>query len=216
VIHGRPDFVFLDFDGVVMDSMTLKLDSYCHAFAGMGFHREAIRALQLASAGLSRQKTIPLMYESLSGRPMPEGLYREALARFTDHDDASRSSMVLMPGAEAFLTAARREGVRLAIVTGTPQEVIEKTVAHFDLGRFFARVCGTPGGKAEHLGRLLGEFGLSAGRCLYAGDAIKDQEAALAVAMPFVGINTDPAVFRAQGLALLIPDLGHLIPALQS
>lgn len=212
----KPDFIFLDFDGVIMDSMDLKLDSYCHAFAGMGFDREAVRALQLASAGLSRQKTIPLMYESLSGRPMPEGLYREALARFTEHDDASRSSMVLMPGAEAFLAAALREGVRLAIVTGTPQEVIEKTVAHFDLGRFFVRVCGSPGGKAEHLGRMLVEFGLQAGRCLYAGDAIKDQEAASAVAMPFVGVNTDPAAFRTQGLAMLVPDLGHLIPVLRS
>ncbi|MEO6098004.1 MAG: HAD family hydrolase [Fibrobacteria bacterium] len=212
----KPDFIFLDFDGVIMDSMALKLDSYCHAFAGMGFDREAIRALQLASAGLSRQKTIPLMYESLSGQPMPDGVYREALARFTDHDDASRSSMVLMPGAEAFLTAARREGVWLAIVTGTPQEVIEKTVSHFDIGRFFVRVCGSPGGKAEHLGRMLREFGLSAERCLYVGDAIKDQEAAAAVGMPFVGVNTDFAVFRAGDLALLVPDLGHLIPALQS
>jgi phosphoglycolate phosphatase-like HAD superfamily hydrolase len=216
VIGARPDFIFLDFDGVIMDSMALKLDSYCHAFAGMGFDREAIRALQVASAGLSRQKTIPLMYESLSGRSMPDGVYREALARFTDHDDASRAGMALMSGAEAFLTAARREGVRLAIVTGTPQEVIEKTIAYFNLGRFFIRVCGTPGGKAEHLGRMLGEFGLSAGRCLYAGDAIKDQEAAAAVGMPFVGVNADSAVFRAEGLALLVPDLGHLIPVLQS
>ena len=36
----RPAFVFLDFDGVIMDSMGLKLDSYCHAFEGCGFARE--------------------------------------------------------------------------------------------------------------------------------------------------------------------------------
>jgi hypothetical protein len=31
-----------------------------------------------------------------------------------------------------------------------------------------------------------------------------------------VGVNADSAVFRAEGLALLVPDLGHLIPVLQS
>jgi beta-phosphoglucomutase-like phosphatase (HAD superfamily) len=45
-LTSRPAFIFLDFDGVIMDSMALKLESYCHAFAGLGFGREAIRKLQ--------------------------------------------------------------------------------------------------------------------------------------------------------------------------
>jgi phosphoglycolate phosphatase len=211
----RLDFVFLDFDGVVMDSMALKLDSYCHAFEGMGFDRPAVRKLQLESAGLSRQKTIPLIYKALAGAVMPESLYAQALARFSAHDDASRSRMKPMAGALEFLEAARTAGIPVAIVTGTPQEVIEKTVAFFRLERFFARVCGTPGSKAAHLERMLGEFSLKAERCLFAGDAIKDQEAAVAVGMPFAGVNNGDNPFVSEGLTLEILGLDALIPLLR-
>lgn len=211
-----PDFVFLDFDGVVMDSMALKLASYCHAFEGMGFDREAVRKLQLESAGLSRQKTIPLIYAALAGAAMPEDLYAQALARFSAHDDASRSRMTLMAGALEFLEAAGTAGIPVAIVTGTPQEVIEKTVVYFRLEPYFKRVCGTPGSKSAHLERMLGEFSLKAARCLFVGDAIKDQEAAVAVGMPFAGVNNGDDPFRAEGLTMEIKGLDALIPFLRA
>lgn len=211
----RPQIVFLDFDGVIMDSMGLKLDSYCHAFEGCGFAREAIRNLQLASAGLSRQKTIPLIYLALSGKPMPEELYQSALARFTAHDEASRGDMVLKKGALEFLEAARGLRVHMAVVTGTPKEVIDKTVAHFGLGIYFLQVCGSPGTKVEHLERLVGEYRLEASQCLFVGDAIKDQEAAQAAKVPFIGVNNGDDPFRPEGLTAEIKDLAELIPFLQ-
>ena len=195
--------------------MALKLESYCHAFEGSGFDREAIRKLQLAAAGLSRYKTIPIMYESLRGEAMPEALYREALGRFNAHDEASRGRMVLKKGARAFLDAASSRDVPLAIITGTPQEVIGKTLDHFDLRRHFVRVCGSPGSKVEHMELLIAEFGLTASRCLYAGDAIKDQEAASALGIPFAGVNNGDDPFRAEGLLLEIKGLDEIIPLLR-
>ncbi|HKP95971.1 MAG TPA: HAD family hydrolase [Fibrobacteria bacterium] len=215
-MNFRPQFVFLDFDGVIMDSMALKLESYCHAFEGLGFGREAIRKLQLASAGMSRFLTIPLMYRSLSGEAMPEALCARALARFHEHDDASRGRMVLKQGAGEFLSAAREAGIPLAIVTGTPQEVIEKTVDHFGLRPFFARVCGSPGTKERHLERLVEEFSLRPESCLFAGDAIKDQEAAGALRIPFAGVNNGDDPFRPEGLLLEIEGLDALIPFLRA
>lgn len=212
---ARPAFVFLDFDGVIMDSMSLKLDSYCHALAPFGFPREDIRRLQLASAGLSRFKTIPYMYEGITGRPMPEDQYRESLERFNVHDEASRARMVLKPGTQTFLETARSQGILLAIVTGTPQEVIDRTADHFDLRRWFARIHGSPGGKTEHLLHLLGEYGLEAGRGFYVGDAVMDQEAAAAAGIPFIGVNNGDDPFRPQGLIAEIESLDR-IPELWS
>ena len=143
---------------------------------------------------------------------MPEDLYAQALARFTAHDDASRSRMEFKSGALEFLEAAVTAGIPVAIVTGTPQEVIEKTVAYFRLEPFFKRVCGTPGSKAAHLERMLREFTLKAERCLFAGDAIKDQEAAVAVGMPFAGVNNGDDPFRAEGLTLEIKGPGRVNP----
>lgn len=213
-IPRPPSLVCLDFDGVIMDSMALKLESYCHAFTGMGFAREAIRKIQLELAGISRFKTVPLMYLALSGKPMPEALAAEALVRFGEHDEASRARMVLKAGALDFLSAAKSLGIPLAIVTGTPQEVIERTVDCFSLRSFFARVCGSPPAKPEHLARLAGEFGFAPAACLYVGDAIKDQEAAVATRMPFAGVNNGDDPFRPEGLSLEVGALAALIPVL--
>jgi phosphoglycolate phosphatase-like HAD superfamily hydrolase len=209
-----PALIGLDFDGVIMDSMGLKLDSYCHAFAGLGFAREDIRRLQLASAGLSRFKTIPYMYETLAGRPMPAEAAELALRRFREHDEESRGKMRLMDGARDFLDAARDRGIPLAIVTGTPQEVIERTLAHFSLGGYFRQVCGTPGSKAEHLSRLAAEAGVDPGDCLYVGDAVKDQEAAMEVGMPFAGVDNGDHPFAPAGLSAETAGLRELIPFL--
>jgi phosphoglycolate phosphatase len=197
-----------------MDSMGLKLDSYCHAFAGLGFAREDIRRLQLASAGLSRFKTIPYMYESLTGKPMPADAADRALERFREHDEESRGKMRLMDGAREFLDAARQRGIPLAIVTGTPQEVIDRTIAHFSLGTYFRRVCGSPGSKPGHLSRLVAEAGADARLCLYVGDAVKDQEAAMEVGMPFAGVDNGDHPFGPEGLSAEITGLGSLIPYL--
>ena len=195
-----------------MDSMGLKLDSYCHAFEGFGFGRDAIKKLQLATAGLSRYKVIPLMYASLSGEAMPDDLYREALARFNAHDESSRGKMVLKQGTEAFLKAAQALDLRLAIVTGTPQEVIDKTIDQFHLHSFFVRVCGSPGTKAQHLETLVAEFRLDPLQCLAVGDAIKDQEAAQSLSIPFVGVNNGDDPFRPEGLLAEIKTLDQLLP----
>lgn len=210
-----PALIGLDFDGVIMDSMGLKLDSYCYAFAGMGFAREDIRRLQLASAGLSRFKTIPYMYATLAGKPMPPEAATRAVDRFREHDEASREKMRLMDGAREFLDAMRARGIPMAIVTGTPQEVIDRTLAHFSLRAYFTQVCGTPGGKPEHLARLAEEAAADPARCLYVGDAVKDQEAAAEVGMPFAGVNNGDDPFRPEGLSLEIRDLRELLPVLR-
>jgi phosphoglycolate phosphatase len=210
-----PVLIGLDFDGVIMDSMGLKLESYVHAFAGMGFRREDIRRLQLASAGLSRFKTIPYMYEALSGKPMPPDLAARVVERFRAHDEASREKMRPKEGAREFLEAALSRGIPMAVVTGTPQDVIDRTVEHFSLRPFFRQVCGAPGTKPEHLSRLAREAGADPARCLYVGDAIKDEEAALAVGMPFAGVNNGDDPFRAEGLSVEIRGLAELIPFLE-
>lgn len=212
----RPQLLFLDFDGVIMDSMDLKLEAYCHAFAGCGFTREAIHQMQLASAGLSRVKTIPLIYLALAGKPMPDPLFQSTLERFTAHDEASRGEMTLKPGAMEFLETARAMRVHMAVVTGTPQVAIDRTISQFNLGVYFLKICGTPGGKVEHLEEMIEGYRLDAGECWFVGDAIMDQRAAESAKVRFIGLNNGDDPFQAEGVWQEIRALNELIPFLRS
>lgn len=193
-----------------MDSMALKLESYLHALSPWSADQAEARRLQLASAGLSRFKVIPYMYEALLGHPMPKERFDESLARFTEHDEASRARMEMKPGTLAFLVAARSAGIPLAIVTGTPQEAIDRTMAHFDLGRYFREVRGSPGLKRDHLLELLATWNLGAGECYYVGDAVMDQDAAAAAGIPFIGVDNGDHPFDSGTLVAEITSLESL------
>lgn len=212
----RPQIIFLDFDGVIMDSMDLKLDSYCKAFEGCGFSREAIHQMQLASAGLSRVKTIPLIYLALAGKVMPEPLFQSALDKFTAHDEGSRAELTFKPGALEFLEAARAMRIYMAVVTGTPQVAIDRTITQFNLGVYFLKVCGTPGGKAEHLEEMMEAYRLDPAECWFVGDAIMDQKAAESAKVRFIGLNNGDDPFSSGGPWREIQALSELIPLLRS
>ncbi len=64
--------ILFDFDGVIMDSMGLKLESYYFALQQFDFPPADIKDLVHTLAGLSRQKMLTLMYEQLSGQKITD------------------------------------------------------------------------------------------------------------------------------------------------
>jgi phosphoglycolate phosphatase-like HAD superfamily hydrolase len=187
LLPNRPRRLYLDFDGVVMDSMSSKLEAYLFALAPFAPNREAIRKVQRRSAGLSRSKTLPLMALECCGVTLNSHQLEECLQRFTAKDEANREHLCLMPGTKTFLQAAAESEQDLWILTGTPQEVIEKTLGFFDLGHFFNGVLGSPPGKAEHMRNQCGQDSLRFDECLFIGDSPHDMASAMEVGMPFIG-----------------------------
>ncbi len=206
-----PRWIFLDFDGVIMDSMTLKLDAYCFALAEFGFSREAVRDQQLLYAGLSRSRALPLMYKVLSGGEdiTPEQQER-VLARFAEEDIRLRPRMQLMPGVTEFLEEAARRGMPLAVVTGTPQEVIDGTVDHFVIREWFREIHGWPPMKAEHLVDLLTRHGLRPEEAIYVGDAVQDINAAESVEIPFIAVDHGDGAFAGRTSVVVLKGLRDL------
>lgn len=211
---SRPERLFLDFDGVIMDSMALKLESYRLALLPYGFETEAIRRVQRRTAGLSRQKTLPLMVRELGQMEMSERELASALERFRLSDESNRSRMEFMPGALEFLRAAKSAKLSTYILTGTPQEVIETTVRHFELKDYFEGILGSPPDKATHLREYTQALPGGVRASLFVGDSPKDQEASMQVGVPFAGLATDAedlAAFDAANMVVRLHSLTDLI-----
>jgi phosphoglycolate phosphatase-like HAD superfamily hydrolase len=187
--------IFFDFDGVIMDSMGLKLDAFCHAFAAFDLDRAEIRRLQEETAGLSRQLVITRMYETLVGDTIDDAALDRLVQRFTDEDETARARMTPVPGSLPFLHRVHAQRVTV-VVTGTPQPVIDRTIAYHNLGAYFDEVCGSPTSKQAHLARLLAVHSLTPADCLFIGDGRTDQLAADAHGIPFVGLAVPGASFE--------------------
>jgi HAD superfamily hydrolase (TIGR01509 family) len=214
-LNQRPKRLYLDFDGVIMDSMEAKLSAYMAALSPYAPDRDAVRMVQRRSAGLSRSKTIPIMMRECCRMECSETVLAEALERFRLSDEASRTGLRFMPGADIFLQAAFESGQDQWILTGTPKEVIETTLAHFGLRKWFQGVLGSPPGKSEHFVEQLKLFGLKPQDCLFIGDSPQDLAAARSVGIPFIGLAQTPQDRQAMDLGYaqdFIPSLAALLP----
>lgn len=206
--------ILFDFDGVIMDSMALKLESYCFALQRFDFSQARIKELTHVYAGLSRHKILPLMYEQLSGHRASHSVAAELLERFTEHDDQCRSLMQPVEGTLPFLKRVHLHCFT-AVVTGTPQDVIDKTVLFHNLGDYFDEVRGSPQSKEEIVEDLIRRHDIPRKQWIFIGDGKTDQDAADACHIRFVGVDRGDKSFvpgRAwkvmSTLMDLLPDLG--------
>lgn len=203
--------LFFDFDGVIMDSMHLKLDAYCEALKRYQFKRTDIDKLMRRYMGQSRKRILSFLVRDLSGIEWSKEEHREALDIFNRCDEASRSKMTFMPGSLDFLKK-HTSFFYTAVVTGTPQYAIDKTIHHFQLTSYFDCVKGSPETKVNILSKLLTTTGYAAQECLFIGDGRTDQVAADAHNMPFVGMDNRASSFEPTTAWKVIANLNELEP----
>lgn len=203
--------IFFDFDGVIMDSMDLKLDSYCQALAPFGFPTGEIDRIMRDNMGTSRHKILVAMYQELSGKPITDEIFKTALTLFNELDEASRARMKPMPGSLEFLGKIHRHYFT-AVVTGTPEDVVRRTTAFHKLNPYFDIVRGSPDTKTVILTALMADNGLAPDDCLMIGDGRADQEAADNCRIRFAGMNCHGASFDPATAWRVIRDLNELLP----
>jgi len=201
--------IFFDFDGVIMDSMTLKLDAYCECLSQFEFARPDVDRIMREYMGQSRHKIIVVLYEELHGGKIPQPVFDAALKRFNEMDDAAREKMQYLPGSLEFIQSVH-EGRFTAVVTGTPEDFILKATAHHDLDQYFDIVRGSPDTKRQIVGELLAANDLSADESIFIGDGRTDQDAADHHNMRFVGMDNGDASFHPETAWKVVKDLTEL------
>lgn len=206
----HPQAVFLDFDGVILESLDVKADAMAALFADRPRHVAAIVRHHLDHAGVSRYEKFRHYYAELFREPLSDARMAELDRRFTELCDEGMRTAPFVRGADEFLRAWHAR-LPLFVVSGAPQRDVEAIVGRRGLGPCFRSVHGSPLRKADHLARLLAEHRLDPARCLFVGDARADLEAAAAAGIPFVQRLTahTPRPFEPAPRAAL-PDLTGL------
>ena len=206
--------LFLDYDGVIVDSMGPKAEAIADAFAPYSDDRAAIADGFHRHAGSGREAQFDRIYEDLTGRALDPATRERIVAAFLARIDAINDAVGPFPGAHDFIVAQAAKRV-VVVVTGVPQEEASRQLARFGLASSLASVHGatreTP--KHVHMSRVLDARGLPPADALFAGDSQTDMQQAALANIPFVGIGTPE--FFAEGAPLAVvpslPDLAALL-----
>ena len=199
--------VFFDFDGVILESVSIKDDAFRELFAHLPQHIDRILEHHRRHLGRSRFEKFEWIYRELLDRALDDG---ESLALGEGFSTLVRKQMLscpMVPGASALLRALQGR-LECLVVSATPQEELEFIVEQRQLGAFFREVCGSPPGKVEIFSALLERNQLEPHEVLAIGDGLSDYRAAESTGVHFVA--RDSASSRQDWSAIPVPRISDL------
>jgi phosphoglycolate phosphatase-like HAD superfamily hydrolase len=183
-------YIFLDFDGVIKDSVEAKSQAFETLFMPFG---EAIafrvRRHHEENSGVSRYEKLPIY---LQWAEMDITVERVA-------DWSERFSLIVkqrvidsewVPGVLDFL----QQGVekrKLFVVTATPQAEIEEILEQLGIIECFSAVIGAPTPKIAAIQSLIQHYSIRVEKAVMIGDAGSDYEAAKANQVDFILRRTE-------------------------
>jgi phosphoglycolate phosphatase-like HAD superfamily hydrolase len=208
--------VFFDFDGVILESVSVKTDAFADLFAEHGPEiQAAVVRYHLENLGRSRFEKFRYFYEQFLGIPLADDEMERLCKEFETRVVERVLACPFVPGALEFLE--EHAGDRACfVVSATPDPEIRHIVAARGLSPFFVSVHGSPTGKGSWVAQLLDQHRIDAGEAVFVGDAMSDWNAARENGVPFVGKVTEDedSPLRAVACAALVTDLTELETAL--
>ena len=207
---GPLSAVFFDFDGVLAESLDIKIRAFTELYKEHGPEVLAqVLAHHRAHGGVSRIQKIRHCHREMLGIQLePEELM--ALGR-------RFSNMVV----DAVVASAWVDGARelldglagrlpLFVVSGTPEPELREIISRRGMDGYFAAVRGSPPDKVTVIGELLGGHDLQAERVLFVGDAMTDYDAAMATGLRFLGRVPPGEESPFPEATVIVPDLAAL------
>jgi phosphoglycolate phosphatase-like HAD superfamily hydrolase len=205
--------VFLDFDGVILESTQLKSSIYRELFADYPDRLDEVLALHKRRAGLPRAATLRLVYDEVLHAPLTDDQLAVVLQRFRTIAMRRLRDCEEVPGFRQLLSVGGRR--RFYVVSGAPEDEVLATLVDRGLAGAFAGIFGAPHVKPDVLRRLIAEEGIEPISAIYVGDSANDRAAATSVGVPFVArITEDPCLSSSPGWPTLQQSLFDLVELL--
>jgi len=183
-----PAAVFLDFDGVLVDSVAVKTAAMRRLFSHeKPAQRDAIVELHERLGGISRYRKFDIAFAEILRRPLSDDERNRLGQRYSELVVDAVVAAPMIAGAREFLE--RRGGdCLLFVVSGTPEDELQHILRRKGLAHFFASAHGSPRAKPDILRSLLAQWRLAPQDTVFVGDAATDREAAETCGIPFIGV----------------------------
>ncbi|MCP5367639.1 MAG: HAD family phosphatase [Hyphomicrobiales bacterium] len=179
--------VFFDFDGVLVESIAIKVEAFRRLYDEFGPDVVArVLAHHKEHEGISRLEKIRHCHREFLGVTLSDDEVTAWGRRYAAMVEEGVVACDPVPGAVDLLQ--RHRGRRpLFVVSGTPEDELRRIVDKRGMAPYFTDVRGSPPRKTPIVRDLLAHHGLDPARCLFMGDAMADHRAAMDTGMPFLG-----------------------------
>ena len=183
-------YVFLDFDGVIKESVEVKSDAFESLFMPFGEDVACrIRRHHERNSGISRYEKLPI-YLEWAGQEYTEKQVAEWGGRFSVMVKQRVIDSAWVPGILEFLKN-QAENVRFFVITATPQAEIDEILVRLGISHYISAVIGAPTPKEEAIQSLLWQFSIHNAQAVMVGDAGSDHLAAKANQIDFILRRTE-------------------------
>jgi phosphoglycolate phosphatase-like HAD superfamily hydrolase len=197
--------VVFDFDGTLVLSNAVKVDSFYEIAEGFPHGRVLIETILAAQPG---DRTA--IWSRFAAELRLTEQTADLIDRYTRVCHARIQACPVRAGAEQTLQTLRHRGCRLSVNSSTPVEALRPIVeTRFPVG-MFADVCGEHGRKLENLRSICAAARLQPTEVIMVGDGVDDLHAAQVLGCRFVGVSGGTLSAAAPGP--LIDDLRELLP----
>lgn len=181
--------VFFDFDGVLVDSVPIKTESFRALYDNQGKEiQDKVEAYHMQYGGVSRYEKIRYFEKELLGCSGDDKSVNKLADKFASLVKERVVAAAEMQGGEDFIKHLKSLDIPLYVVSGTPETELLEIVERRGLKPYFKIVRGAPPSKTKILPEMILELGYNAKDCLMIGDATTDYEAAIQAGTQFLGI----------------------------
>jgi phosphoglycolate phosphatase len=184
---NRYELIVFDWDGTLMDSAAMIVDSVQAAARDLGLEPPTDeRARHIIGLGLgdALRHAMP---------DLPEDHYPELVERYRHHYLSRDHQLVLFAGADALIRQLSDNGFRLGVATGKSRKGLERALIHTGLGDYFhATRCADECHSKPHpqmIEELMGEFAVAPAQTLMIGDTTHDLQMAANAGVDAVAVS---------------------------
>lgn len=182
--------IFFDFDGVILDSMTVRTYGFQKIFEK--YDKESVDKLvdyHLHNGGLSRFHKIKYFYNEILKKEISENSIEEYANAFTSIMKQELTNEKYLIRETVDFIKSNHMKYEMHIVSGSEHTELNYLCQAFGIEKYFKYISGSPTHKNILVKNILEDEGYDYKECILIGDSINDYEAAKKNNLEFYGYN---------------------------
>ncbi|MBS0185068.1 MAG: HAD family hydrolase [Proteobacteria bacterium] len=180
--------LFLDFDGVVVESTHIKTDAFYDVYLPYGKKiAEKAKEHHLKHQGVNRSKKFEAIHQLFLNKSCPSEEREQLSQQFSEIVFEKILKAPLVEGVIDFLEKMKAHNIPTFLLSATPHEELIKICQEKHLSHYFKGIYGSPYEKSEIGTKLIHQYGFKRKDIFFIGDSISDFNAASKIDVNFIG-----------------------------